>query len=355
MMKELKRLVLELSNKCNLRCRICTDKPLTGPMLTLAAFRKLIGKVAHPQTIERLRFVGSGETLIVPDFHKMITEAARLFENADMEFFTNGMFLKRELVESIIEKNVKAHVVLSIDGTTSEIFDYIRRGASIHRVLMNIEHANSLKAINDSIYPELKINFTMIKQNIEEIPKMVRLASEIGVEEITFSQLVLNSSGELAKPENHPFHGQNLPRTKDALLEARELSREYGIDLTITWPQVFGWTERYSKASDLSGKMGVPLTFDPCIWVLEALSINLEGEGYPCCRYGISFGNIHEHDSLDEVFNSPEATRLRDRLLNMRDVPECHHCLWYQRFSFTYGGESYWVSEAMFGGTIAVN
>ncbi|MBW2122970.1 MAG: radical SAM protein, partial [Deltaproteobacteria bacterium] len=176
-MTRLRRLVIEVSNRCNLRCRTCTDRPLNGPIIQPEAFEGILKKVSSPDDIELVRFVGAGETLLVPYFDEMVARATKAFQDTEVNFFTNGMLLEHRLVESLLRRNVRAYITLSMDAATPHVFEYIRRGASFDRILKNIENIGKLKEDYGSRYPVLKINFTMLKHNVKEIPKMVKLAS----------------------------------------------------------------------------------------------------------------------------------------------------------------------------------
>jgi len=350
----LRRLLVEVSQRCNLRCRTCSGVCATGAVLELEAFTKMLDKVPDGTAMDLVRFVGAGEPLMAHDFDEMLLQASKRFPRAELDFFTNGMLLTDRLTRSIVANQIRTYITVSMDGATPETFEYIRRGASFHKVLENIDRINALKTAAGSVYPRIRVNYNMLKRNLDDIPKMVRLAAERNIEEIRFSQLVLNPSAELAVPDQHPFSGENFARTRDHLLEAKEKADEYDVLITATWPQVLGWTARYADTYAMAKALGLRLDYEPCPWALESLFIFLNGDVFPCCRYPESLGNIGQCENVNEIFEAEKGAVLRERLLAQEDHAPCLHCVWYKRFAFRYGGEDYWASEAMFHDAVAM-
>lgn len=83
-----------------------------------------------------------------------------------------------------------------------------------------------------------------------------------------------------------------------------------------------------------------------CVAPWTSLYLDPMGKVYPCCIWQQQgqhvgevdgFGNINEN-TLEEIYNSKEAQRVKKAMLNNEQIPECGHC---QMQEETGGGYSY--------------
>ena len=73
---------------------------------------------------------------------------------------------------------------MSLDGAEEKTNQSIRRGSDFHKILKALEQINRKKAQEHLEYPYNNFVFTAMKQNIRELPALVRLAGDIGVNEV---------------------------------------------------------------------------------------------------------------------------------------------------------------------------
>ncbi len=121
-----RRLVLELTNACNLNCIMCgrnaaTFKPVSFSMDMFYSLEPLL------DTVEEVTLMGWGEPTIHPHFREMLEVINR--HRARKYFCSNGMSLNK-IKDAIIDYNVDVFAV-SLDGATDETNSRIRRGSDI--------------------------------------------------------------------------------------------------------------------------------------------------------------------------------------------------------------------------------
>ncbi|HXX54337.1 MAG TPA: radical SAM protein [Thermodesulfovibrionales bacterium] len=107
----LRYLELQITTRCNLSCRHCYITPSPGDELSLGAIRGILDEFQDMQGLRLL--ISGGEPL----FHANFREINSLLPEYAFRkvLFTNGIFLSREIVESL---NVD-EIQVSIDGTES--------------------------------------------------------------------------------------------------------------------------------------------------------------------------------------------------------------------------------------------
>lgn len=110
-----RRLVLELTNACNLNCIMCgrNAADFKPTMFDMDVFRSLEPIM---DTIEEVTLMGWGEPTIHPHFIDMLEIINK--HNARKYFCTNGMNLKK-IRNAIFDYNVDVFAV-SLDGATDE-------------------------------------------------------------------------------------------------------------------------------------------------------------------------------------------------------------------------------------------
>lgn len=148
--------LLEATNACNLRCRMCfiygegvSAKRETG-FLKEEIWRPAIDEIgSRPETIT-LDLHGAGEPLLHPQLFDIISHAKGK-GNIKVGFLSNATLLDREKARRVIESGLD-WIGFSVDGAQKEIFDYYRKGASLEEVEANIEHLLSLRKNGPTVY-----------------------------------------------------------------------------------------------------------------------------------------------------------------------------------------------------------
>ncbi len=162
----------ETTRRCNLACKHCRavaeDHPYDNELDTNASFKLLkeIREVGEPIII-----LTGGEPLLRHDIFDIAAFGTRL--GLRMVMAPNGTLITKEIAVKMKDSGIK-RISISLDGSTPETHDAFR----------GIQHAfeKSIQGIeiakNAGI--EFQINTTITKSNLSEIPKILKLAEELG-------------------------------------------------------------------------------------------------------------------------------------------------------------------------------
>lgn len=308
---------MDATNTCNLKCRMCYfslpgHKTIDGSPLRHMPL-KLLEKIAS-QVFPHARFLSlacGAESLMYPHFKRYLelVASARI---ETTELITNGQLLDEGISEALIQSRLSI-LCISIDGATSETYEYIRKGARFDKLLENIRALNRLKNSMDSEYPSLLIQYVLMRSNIEELTSAVNLAKELGARGLNCVHMApiagLGMSGESL------FHHKELTNAK--MDEARETAERVG--LTFTAPPNFGTPP--GDAPTAGSTINCPN--DP--W--HHLFITESGIAYPCgWLTKETVAGRFESQDFREIWFGKEYERLRWEIKTGNYRPQCKKC-----------------------------
>ncbi len=277
---------LEVSRVCNLNCPACmrrADSSLAQVhkndevYCTLDRFREIHECIP---TLGTLNFMGDGEPLMneelkdiihyasLNDIHTVLTTNATLITYDDMKFF---------------KENKVYRIHASVDATHKELYEKMRVGAEWEHTYKN------LKLIGKSGI-RFCINMVLTKQNIREMPDMVRLCKEVGAQEVTFLMPICTYG------DDREIRPENSPENRRLFLDTQRMCNS----LEIKW--VF------------------PLTLDPTFrrfnFPFIRPQISIEGDIYACC-YSLGRGKVWFEGYGYEVPNYNMGNMFRDGFKNV--------------------------------------
>lgn len=308
----LKKLYLELTNRCNLECSICYRRSWNEKLqdMDIDLYRKVRNEAFESESMKTVVLGGIGEPTCSP----LIGNALEDFARYDLTLTTNAVYLEQNLLNSIV-KYAKL-VMISIDGLY-ENFSKIR-GAKLESVLENISRINDLKKKYGKNTPYIGIQFVISRDNIEDIFKLIDLANCLNVHILVLSNLL-------------PQTGENAGKILYTRYENKEMKL------------------LYKKILSYSNRKGVNIHFPNyelkterrCSFIEEdAMFISVSGEAVPCYRLSHSykefvfgrektvlihsFGNAKDK-SLKEIWESKEYESFRNMVGNNK-YPSCIDC-----------------------------
>ena len=169
---QLRLVAWETTRNCNLSCIHCrasaTCGPYTGELDTPAAFRllKQIAEVSKPIVI-----LTGGEPLLRKDIFDIAKHGTSL--GLRMVMAPNGTLVTADAAKRLATAGIQ-RISVSLDGDTAESHDRFRgvEGA-FEGALQGIENAKSAGI-------EFQINTTVTKTNLDEIPRILKLAENLG-------------------------------------------------------------------------------------------------------------------------------------------------------------------------------
>src|SRR5262245_60824555 len=174
------RIVVELTNRCNLRCRHCYDPRHAGTAeLSLDIIDKLLreGKQCN---IDHLSFSG-GE----PTMHREFDEVVRRVCDAGytFSFVSNGSTLPKIYPLLRQYRQQFRGATFSLDGARQQTHDQLRGKGSFREVM----RAASVCVFNDLPF---SLNMVLTAHNRSEIEEMVQLAGKLGSQGVRFGHLM---------------------------------------------------------------------------------------------------------------------------------------------------------------------
>ena len=131
-----------------------------------------------------------------PDFFRMVRHAAarglKVSTNSNLTLLTEAR--AQECVESGLDT---LHV--SLDGSSAEVYESIRHGASFAKVVRNLGRIVAAKERLRSATPNLRIVTVVMRKNLHQLADIVTLAFTHGVDSV-FVQHLSHDFGESALP-----------------------------------------------------------------------------------------------------------------------------------------------------------
>ena len=175
----------EPTTSCNLRCPECPSG--------LRAFTRSTGmleKDFFTQTIDDIHkhllyliFYFQGEPYLNRDFLEMVKYAAG--KGLYTATSTNAHYLTDETARKTVESGLD-RLIISIDGTTQEVYKQYRVGGNINKVIEGAKNIVKWKKKLKSKTPFVFFQFLVVKPNEHQIEEIKILAKEVGVDEVRF-------------------------------------------------------------------------------------------------------------------------------------------------------------------------
>ena len=222
-------LQIESAIACNLRCIMCPWREITKNAQNRGLMSQEIWESIRPHLsdIKSIDFTGGGEPLLQPRLPDWIAEAHAA--GCETGFLTNGVLLKREKLQQILDAGID-WICISMDGADAGMYETIRIGANFELVCKNVANIARLRSDNR---PRTMINFVLMDMNFHQVEDIVRLTSQLGVDQLNFKQcdVIRGESGK-----GHGLFGteetKDIRRFKKRLAKARRLAKKLNIATT---------------------------------------------------------------------------------------------------------------------------
>ena len=285
-------LSIEPTTSCNLRCPECPSglRSFTRPtgMLDLAFYNKIIDE--QSKSLSYLLLYFQGEPFLHQNFVKMVKYASAkgiyTATSTNAHYFTDEV--ARETIQSGLDR-----LIISIDGTTQEVYEQYRVGGSLDKVLDGTKKLIHWKKKLNSPTPHLIFQFLVVKPNEHQIEDVKRMAKEIGVDEVKLK------TAQLYDDEN----GNDLMPIKE----------QYS---------------RYKKDSE--GKYALKhKLLNHCWKMWHSSVITWDGTVVPCCfdkDASHALGNL-EKDTFASIWQDKKYNSFRQLLIKNRgEIDICKNC-----------------------------
>jgi heme b synthase len=296
----------EITRRCNLRCVHCRSSSETEVLdhpdfLTGEAFRVIddISGYATPVVV-----LSGGEPLLRKDVFDIAQYGTG--KGLRMCLATNGTLVDEEVCGKIRESGIKI-VSLSLDGSAEEVHDDFRGQKGAFAGTVNAARLFRRHSI------EFIINSSFTRRNQEEIPKVYRIAKELGATAWYMFMIVPTGRGEeimdeLISKEDYEeileWHYQMEKGEHDMLVRPTCAPHYYRIVLQKAKEESVTFERRTLKFST-GGSKG-------CIAGQLICLINVDGDVLPCSYFPKSAGNIRIQPFREIWENSELFREMRD-------------------------------------------
>jgi putative metalloenzyme radical SAM/SPASM domain maturase len=382
------KLFVEVTSRCNLQCAMCPKQAPGGRDhdgdMDEAVFARLAP--AFPRT-ETLVMNGIGESLLHAGLERMVALARRdMPASGSIGFQTNGQLLTAARARSLVQAGVD-RVCVSADAVAPDLFAKLRAGGqqgAVERALAHTYAAGQEAGRKVS----LGVEFVAMRNNVAQLPELVRWAARHHVEFIIVTHMLPyseeaagNSAFETSNAAARAIFDEWRAR---AAAEGVDIGRYYEVFMTFhrspEQARVMEWTRRmvedaaargitlnllrlfskdegllqrveesFAEAAEVARHAGIDLRLPAtvpsperrCEFIEEGSAfVSWDGDVHPCyflwhryqCFVGgsekkvkpHSFGNLRERDIM-EIWNGASFGDFRGEVVRY-EYPFCHDC-----------------------------
>lgn len=283
---------IEPTTSCNLRCPQCPSglREFTRPigMLQTDAFQSTLSQLS--KHLHSLTFYFQGEPYLNPSFLEMVSHANT--QGVYTITSTNAHYMTPENAQKTVLSGLDK-LVISIDGTSQEVYEQYRRGGSLEKVLEGTRQILEQKRLLKSKTPHVVWQFVVFKPNQHQIAEVKKMAKEMGVDQV-------------------------------AIKTAQIYDFENGHELIPDLEQYARYRKNANGTFEIKNKL-----LNQCWRMWQGCVITWDGKVVPCCfdkdaKY--TLGNLNGQ-SFRSIWFSDAYNRFRRSILKSRNqIDICTNC-----------------------------
>jgi len=293
-----KLITLTTTLRCNYRCWMCYQQHFKGD-LDWRIVERLEPVFPYIKTLQLF----GGEPLL----YDRMEDLCRMTDQycCELDIITNGSLLDEKRRALLVNYNASL-IKVSLEAATQKTYESIR-GGNLNEVMGNLRALAEERSRKNSSKPMLQINFVAMERNIRELPDLVRMAADAGVNKVLVLFMNAQNREDLAR-ESLFLHQKLSDKYMAAAITA---GREAGIEVTV--PGFFKKSpEGYAEA----------VIDTTCHSPWKNCIVNMDGSVVFCCgNTGRNLGNILEQN-FDELWYNEHITAFR-KVVNTQKQPSC--------------------------------
>ncbi|HPM82052.1 MAG TPA: SynChlorMet cassette radical SAM/SPASM protein ScmE [Candidatus Anammoximicrobium sp.] len=310
---------LELTSRCNLRCRYCyymNNEGVAYEDMPTERWLALFEELGRAKVMDVC--LSGGEALLRPDFFELLDGVVR--NRMRFQLLTNGWPVTAEVARRLKATGRCNSVQVSLDGSRPEVHEALRGRGSFAPAL------RAIKILQAEGLPTT-VRATIHAFNIEDLPALAQLLlEEIGLP--SFSTNAISSLGTQAKYGDDLFLAPAL-RLR-AMHVLAELDGRYPGRIQASAGPLAEWKMFHEMEAARRNGGTIPgrgrLTACGCIYM--RLAVRADGAYIPCCMLPQMVLGYAGRDSLEEVWrNAPQFNALRERIhVPLSAFSRCRDC-----------------------------
>jgi len=318
---------IEVTNRCNLLCQTCPRTYFDREPLKSLSLNEFIKIAEQFPNMQRALLHGIGEPLL----NRELPEIIKYLKGRNVEVIinSNGTLLSPQWQEKLIKSGLDQYRC-SIDGAKAETYARIRGADLLPKLKRGLGGLIKTKERLGAPKPVVSIWCVATRENLQELPDLLRLAADLGVLEVYMQRLVYFASDAekqfgMARDDLAIFgHDQN---EEDQIIEeCTELSVKLGIKFLASGGRDPINSLAAARPSDFA-------PWQACMRPWTTAYVTANGSCLPCC---ISPFATDDYDSLilgnllerpfSEIWNGNLYQNFRTDLLSEHPHPACASC-----------------------------
>jgi pyruvate-formate lyase-activating enzyme len=373
------QLFLEVSSRCNLRCKKCgfsydpslakTGRDLSWPIL--ARMDEFFAAAVEVYTF------GYGEMFLYPELAPLVTVLKN--HGCRTSGITNGVLIRPADVVWLVATGYD-QLTFSIDGATEETMEKLR-GASLAKILHVLELIHAEKQRRKSEFPRIVVNFVAQNDNFHELPDLARRIAPLDI--YFFGVNPLHHFVETAgayEPYYDAFKLSHIerPAFEAAVAEAKAVFEAAGttfqnfVNPEFEWPAaapggetvalhnrtlpesptpselptalatqasgaaaapaVVPTTPESAPPVDVNPETGLPKMY--CHYPWTTLYLSAAGKARVCCFMSVheDLGEFSGDANVGAAWNGPALQSVREHIREGRVHPACKECVAHRTY-----------------------
>jgi len=295
---------LSITNKCNLACKHCFNDSgnASSNELKEEEIYELLDYFLA-KSIVCFTF-GGGEPLVHPKIFEFIKYAST--RGGRITLLSNGVLIDKKTAWKLYESGV-FRVRISIDGSNKEINDFIRSKGSFKGAV------NALRNLRETPIEDVAVMTNVNKHNFSDLENIVKLAIEMGVDDIKFIPTILE--GRAKREFSSYVLEDNFYKT--LLKKKNQIEKKYKdcIEINVDSPLEAITFKNDKERLEECG---------PCVMGRTFLGIGESGDIFICPMLeDVIIGNVREDDIGFLWRNSPILKKIRNQNLLKGKCQKC--------------------------------
>ena len=375
------QLFLEVSSRCNLRCKKCgfawdpslakNGRDLSWPIL--ARMDEFFAAAVEVYTF------GYGEMFLYPELAPLVTVLKN--HGCRTSGITNGVLIRPADVVWLVATGYD-QLTFSIDGATEETMEKLR-GASLAKILGTLRLIHEEKERRKSEFPRIVVNFVAQNDNYRELPDLARLlaplkvffmgvnplhhyAEAVGPYEGYYKDFRLGSipregflaavneaqsimeptgttfqcfvnpdfewpAGAPVEGERVALHNRELPEPPSAAEIPTQLATQAS-EVPAPAPVDVSAPPETPAAVPTNPATGLPLMY--CHYPWTTLYLSAAGKARVCCFMSVheDLGEFSGDGTVGAAWNGPALQSVREHIRDGRVHPACRECVAHRTY-----------------------
>ena len=318
---------IEVTNRCNLLCQTCPRTYFQREPLKTLSLQDFISIAEQFHQMQRALLHGIGEPLLNAELPEIIKYLKQ--RKIEVIINSNGTLLSDEWQRKLIESGLDQYRC-SIDGATDATYARIRGASLLPKIKKGLQGLVKTKERLGMSIPNISIWCVATRENLQELPDLLRLATRLGVSEVYLQRMVYfakqpDQQFGMARDEIAIF-GKEDNIEQQIIDECTRLSSELGIKFLASGGRDPINSLAAARSSDFS-------PWQACMRPWTTAYITANGNCLPCCispfatdNYeSLILGNLFEQP-LNEIWNEHQYEKFRTDLLSEHPNQACASC-----------------------------